>query len=124
MRSRGGRGPPPLGDDPRIKQPSRKLTPENMPKSRLLQAAPSALPCEANETFAWHFRRFAADAGRQSLLDAAETAMDPGELVQFAEARFNGLIYGFEASFFDSWDAVGAPFREAAKSSIHAGRRL
>jgi hypothetical protein len=125
MAYRGGRGPPPLsaGSDPRIKLPARKLSTENKPNSRLSQDAPSALPREASEVFAWHFARYVAGAALQSITDAAETETNPRELLRFADARFHAVIYGFEASFFDSWDAIGAPFREAAKNSIQTGRR-
>ena len=69
---------------------------------------------EANAAFAWHFRQYIADAGRQSLRDAAETETNPSELLRFAEARFHSLIYRFRDSFFDCWDRIGLPFREAA----------
>ena len=69
---------------------------------------------EADAAFAWHFRRYVADAGRQSLRDAAETETNPRVLLQFAEVRFHSLIHGFRNSFFDSWDKIGGPFREAA----------
>jgi hypothetical protein len=78
---------------------------------------------EANETFASHFARYAADAGRQSILDAAETETNPRELLRFAEARFHTLIHSFEDSFFDCWRTIGRPFQEAAKNGIRPGRR-
>ena len=84
---------------------------------------PEARSSQANETFSRHFRKYAVDAGRQSLLDAAETETDPHELVQFAEARFHSLIHDFEASFFDCWRVIRRPFQEAAKNSIHTGPR-
>jgi hypothetical protein len=78
---------------------------------------------EASEAFAWHFARYIADIGHQSLIAAAETETDPRELLRFAEARFHTLIHGFEASFFDSWRAIGPTFQEVAKNSIQTGRR-
>jgi hypothetical protein len=124
MRLGSGRGPPPLvGDDPQIdEQPARTLANENKPKANLSQDAPTGFPCEANDAFARHFRRYVADAGPRSLLDAAETETNPSELLQFAEARFHSLIHGFEDSFFDCWRVIGRPFQEAAKNSIEAGR--
>jgi hypothetical protein len=77
---------------------------------------------EANAVFAWHFARYVADVGRQSILDAAETETNPRELLRFAEARFHTLIHGFEDSFFNCWGRIGGPFREAAKNSIQTGR--
>ena len=66
---------------------------------------------DANRAFAAHFARYVVDASRQSLHDAAETETTPRELLRFAEAKFHGLIHSFEASFFDSWDRIGGPFR-------------
>jgi hypothetical protein len=69
---------------------------------------------ETTEAFTWHLARYVADAARQSLLDGAETETNPGEFLRFAEARFHTLIHSFEDSFFDCWDGIGRPFREAA----------
>jgi hypothetical protein len=125
VRPQNGRGPPSIGarNDPQIEQPAKTLADKNKPKAQLSQGAATGLPCEPNEVFVWHFTRYVADAGRQSLLDAAETEPNPRELLRFAEARFHSLIYGFEASFFDSWEAIGVPFRDAARNSIQTGRR-
>lgn len=68
--------------------------------------------------FAAHFRRFTATAAPQSLLAASETETTPRELMRFAEARFHGLVNTFAASFFDSWNAIGPPFRAAARNRI------
>ena len=54
-----------------------------------------------NEIFRWHFRQYAAAAGRQSLLVAAETETSPQELIRFAQYRFHDLLNRFTASFFD-----------------------
>jgi hypothetical protein len=126
MRLGRGRGPPPLvGDDPQIdEQPARTLANENKPKANPSQNAPSGFPCEANETFGRHFRRYAAAAGRQSILDAAETETDARELLQFAEARFHSLIHSFENSFFDCCRNIGRPFQETAQSTARKGRRV
>jgi hypothetical protein len=126
MAHQGGRGPPPLGgDDPQIEeQPARTLANENKPKARLSQDALTGLPCEGNEAFALHFRRYVADAGRQSILAAAATETDPRELLQFAYSRFHNLIHNFENSFFDCWRNIGRPFQEAAQSTARKGRRV
>ena len=47
---------------------------------------------EANAAFAWHFRRYVADAGRESLRAAAETETNPSELLRFAEARISANL--------------------------------
>jgi hypothetical protein len=125
MAHRGGRGPPPLGGDyPQIKeQPARTLANENKPKAHLSQDGPTGFPCEATDAFVWHLRRYVADVGPQSLLDAAETETNPSELLQFAESRFHTLTHGFKVSFFDCWRVIGRPFQEAAKNGIQKGRR-
>jgi hypothetical protein len=56
---------------------------------------------DSNAIFRWHFQRYAAAAGRQSLLIAAETETSPQELVRFAQYRFHDLLNRFTASFFD-----------------------
>jgi hypothetical protein len=89
---------------------------------RLSPAATAASKSnEANEIFAWHFEQYLVAASRQAIVAAAEVATDRRELLQFAEWRFRGLIYGFEASYFDCLAAIGRPFEEAAKAS--KGRR-
>jgi hypothetical protein len=81
-------------------------------------------PGEANEVFAWHLGQYVGDASRFSLIAAAQTETNSRELLRFAEARFHSLIHQFEASFRDSWDAIGDDFREAARNSIPLkGRR-
>jgi hypothetical protein len=76
---------------------------------------------DAAAVFGWHFRRYLAQAAPQSLLAAAEAESNPRELLRFAEVRFRGLIHGFEVSFFDSWDRIGEPFRQAAIRSARCG---
>jgi hypothetical protein len=73
-----------------------------------------------NAIFRWHFSRYAAAAGRQSFLAASETETNPGELLQFAEARFRSLIRGFEASFLDCCYVIPG-FLPAARRAMRRG---
>ena len=124
MRLGSGRGPPSPENDPPIDEQQTKTLADKFSLTPLQsQGAPTDLPCEANEAFAWHFEGYVADAGRQSIIDAAETETNSGELLRFAESRFHTLIYGFNDFFFDCWRAIGRPFQEAAKDSIQTGRR-
>jgi hypothetical protein len=77
---------------------------------------------QAHAAFRSHFRRYAPEAGRHSIIASAETETNPHELLRFAEARFHSLIRDFEASFFDSWTAIGSPFQQAAKDSVRGPR--
>jgi hypothetical protein len=61
---------------------------------------------DAAGAFAWHFARYVCEAGRQSLVAAAQTETDPLELLRFAEDRFRDLMHGFAESFFDSADVI------------------
>lgn len=63
---------------------------------------------DANEIFRWHFARYAAAAGRLTLLDAAAAEDDPQALIRFAQYRFHDLLNRFTASFLDSDYAIPA----------------
>jgi hypothetical protein len=120
MRAPNGRGPPPLsaGSDPQIKQPTRKLTTENKPKSRLSQDARGD---RLREAHAGHFNSFSRYAAHHAILAAVQTESSPEEALNLFEARLEDQLRRFSESFADFW-SFDAAFRKAAVRTM-PGRR-
>jgi hypothetical protein len=80
------------------------------------------IDCQSNpdvrKIFAWHVKRYAESAARQSLIAAGEVeSSDPSALIAFARYRFDDVLNRFTASFLDSADGIPG-FLPAARRAM------